>query len=92
MRSYRRVGRPRGLSGTRSTSLALAEEAEPELRGPRQYEWVERLEAEHDNIQAVFFLVARSRRHRAGLRLARALRRLWHMSRGYFDEGRRLLE
>ena len=31
--------------------LALAEEAEPELKGARQYEWLERLEAEHDNMR-----------------------------------------
>jgi predicted ATPase len=29
--------------------LAVAEEAEPELAGPQQSVWVERLEAEHDN-------------------------------------------
>ena len=29
--------------------LAMAEEAEPELRGPREQEWMDRLEAEHDN-------------------------------------------
>jgi predicted ATPase len=32
--------------------LALAEEAEPRLRGPEDVEWLERLEAEHDNIRA----------------------------------------
>jgi predicted ATPase/DNA-binding SARP family transcriptional activator len=32
--------------------LALAEEAEPELKGPRQQEWLERLEVEHDNFRA----------------------------------------
>src|SRR5918995_914072 len=32
--------------------LALAEDAEPRLRGPEDMEWLERLEAEHDNIRA----------------------------------------
>jgi predicted ATPase len=31
--------------------LALAEEAEPELAGPEQRLWVERLEGEHDNLR-----------------------------------------
>ena len=32
--------------------LALAEEAEPRLRGPEDMEWLERLEVEHDNLRA----------------------------------------
>jgi predicted ATPase/DNA-binding SARP family transcriptional activator len=32
--------------------LALAEAAEPELRGPRQQEWLQRLETEHENMRA----------------------------------------
>jgi predicted ATPase/class 3 adenylate cyclase len=71
--------------------LALAEEAEPELRGPRQYEWVERLEAEHDNMRAAFSWSLEVGDIELGLRLAGALRRFWHI-RGYFDEGRRRLE
>ena len=33
--------------------LALAEQAEPELGGPRQAVWLEQLEREHDNLRAV---------------------------------------
>src|SRR5918993_3676461 len=29
--------------------LALAEEAEPELKGPRQVEWLDRVEGQHGN-------------------------------------------
>src|SRR5947207_102316 len=32
--------------------LALAERAEPELRGAGQAEWLNRLETEHDNLRA----------------------------------------
>ena len=32
--------------------LAMAEEAEPELLGPREVQWYDRLEEEHDNIRA----------------------------------------
>jgi tetratricopeptide (TPR) repeat protein len=69
----------------------LAEEAEPELKGPRQYEWLERLEAEYDNMRAAFSWLLEGGEIELGLRLAGALRRFWHV-RGYFDEGRRWLE
>jgi predicted ATPase len=32
--------------------LAMAEEAEPELLGPREAQWYGRLEEEHDNLRA----------------------------------------
>jgi predicted ATPase len=71
--------------------LTLAEEGEPELKGPRQHEWLERLEAEHDNLRTAFFSLLEGEDLELGLRLAGALRRFWHV-RGYLDEGRRWLE
>ena len=70
--------------------LALALEAEPELKGARQYEWLEHLEAENDNMRALSPGCSKTEME-PGLRLAGALRRFWHV-RGYFDEGRRWLE
>ena len=71
--------------------LSLAEKAEPELKGLRQYEWLERLEAEYDNMRAAFSWLLEDGDIELVLRLAGALRRFWHV-RGYFDEGRRWLE
>ena len=42
--------------------LALAEAAEPELVGPQQRVWVERLEEEHDNLrEALSWVLERGR-------------------------------
>ena len=76
----------------RDWCLALAEEAEPHLSGPKQASWLNRLERDHDNLRAALA----SSSHEAdgggaGLRLAGALWRFWWM-RGYFSEGRGFLE
>lgn len=72
--------------------VTFTERAEAELVGPAQAQWVERLEADHDNFRSA---LARSLREAgpgdAGLRLAVALGRFWWM-RGHFVEGRRWLE
>jgi predicted ATPase/DNA-binding SARP family transcriptional activator len=70
--------------------LALAEEAELELSGPRQPEWLDRLETEHDNLRAALSW-ALEREVDLGPRIAGALCRFWH-TRGYLSEGRRYLE
>ena len=70
--------------------LALAEEAEPELLGPEQRKWFERLETEHDNLRAALGW-SLGRKDELGLRLAGALSRFWYI-RGYLSEGRRWLE
>jgi predicted ATPase/DNA-binding CsgD family transcriptional regulator len=72
--------------------LGLAERADAELRGPRQEAWLERLEAEHDNLRvALEWSGAKAQGTDAELRLAGALRWFWFI-RGYWSEGRRRLE
>ncbi|HEX6655806.1 MAG TPA: LuxR C-terminal-related transcriptional regulator, partial [Candidatus Limnocylindria bacterium] len=80
--------------------LALAERAEPALRGRDQRSWFPRLEREHHNLRAAlrwsldqvgpdgFNATAEQE---AGLRLAGALGYFWYV-RGYHAEGRRWLE
>lgn len=70
--------------------LALAEEAEPELKGPRQARWLDRLETEHDNFRAALSW-SLGRGVDLGPRIACALRLFWY-TRGYLSEGRTYLE
>ena len=71
--------------------LTLAEEAYPELKGPDQLEWLERLEAEHDNMRAALSWALERKEAEVALRLGGALWWFWAM-RGYHSEGRRWLE
>jgi predicted ATPase len=71
--------------------LTLAEVAFPELRGPDQLEWLERLEAEHDNMRAALSWAFERKEVEVALRLGGALWWFWWM-RGYYTEGRRWLE
>lgn len=65
------------------TNLAL--EAEPQLIGKKQLEWLNALELEHDNMRVALNWNLRNEPERA-LRQATALRRFWEI-RGYFSEG-----
>jgi predicted ATPase/DNA-binding CsgD family transcriptional regulator len=77
--------------------LTLAEQAEPELTGPEQRRWLDRLEVDLDNLRAAVDWAVGS----AGgagvpapalaLRLAAALWRVW-ANRGHLTEGRDRLE
>jgi predicted ATPase/transcriptional regulator with XRE-family HTH domain len=68
----------------------FAEAAEPELTGPRQGGWFDRLETEHDNLRAALaWAVAHD--PVTALRLGAALWRFW-WQRGHAGDGRRWLE
>ncbi|HLY21341.1 MAG TPA: LuxR C-terminal-related transcriptional regulator [bacterium] len=72
--------------------LALAERADPELRGREQEKWFGGLETEHDNLRAV---LVRSESAPDGaeveLRLVGALSWFWYFN-GHWNEGRRWLD
>jgi predicted ATPase/class 3 adenylate cyclase len=71
--------------------LALAEQGESNLREPEEAAWLERLDAEHDNMRAALSWTLGSEETELGMRLAGTLWRFWWM-RGHYTEGRRWLE
>jgi predicted ATPase len=78
--------------------LALAQQAQPELHGPKQTLWLERLEQELDNLRAALEWALEdmadeqtTERRELALRLSAALETFWWMH-GHFREGRTFLE
>jgi predicted ATPase/DNA-binding CsgD family transcriptional regulator len=81
--------------------LALAEDAEIEIGGPKQATWLGRLEREHDNLRAALsWLLEQAEIKEAvegeynielALRLGGALRSFWAVH-GHISEGRNFLE
>ncbi|MBV9547361.1 MAG: tetratricopeptide repeat protein [Chloroflexi bacterium] len=67
--------------------MELAETAENELAGPRQVEWLDELEREHDNFRAALRWCIDHADADTGARLGGALWRFWS-TRGYLREGR----
>jgi predicted ATPase/DNA-binding CsgD family transcriptional regulator len=71
--------------------LAVAEEAEPELKGERQVTWLERLDTEHENLRVTMaWLLGRGESEEAA-RLGWALWLFWGI-RTHLAEGRRSME
>lgn len=71
--------------------LSLAERAECETRGPRQAEWLVRLDRERHNLRAALGRALKADEAETALRLAGALGDYWRV-RGEFAEGRHRLE
>jgi predicted ATPase len=67
--------------------LRLVEEAEPHLTGQRQATWLDRLEAEHDNLRLSQDSLRQAGLGAEELQLVGALMRFWYV-RGYLREGR----
>jgi predicted ATPase/class 3 adenylate cyclase len=69
------------------TYMTLAELAEPHLTGPRQSQWLDRLEREHDNVRAAITWALTRTDADVALRMGAALWRFWQM-RGHLQEAR----
>ncbi|MDQ5826198.1 MAG: tetratricopeptide repeat protein, partial [Chloroflexota bacterium] len=71
--------------------LALTERAEPELRGPQQVSWLDRLEQEHDNLRSALRWTLDHGKPEIAARIGGGLWHFWYI-RGYLGEGRGWLE
>ena len=68
--------------------LSLAQDAWPQITGPDQARWLDRLEAEHDNLRlALTFWLAAEDGVEAALDMCGSLWRFWS-TRGHFASGR----
>lgn len=71
--------------------LGLVEEAEEELRGPRQADWLKRLEREHDNLRAALLYSLEAGETEIALRMVGAVWQFWWMH-GHTVEGSKWLD
>ena len=71
--------------------VGLAETAEPELAGTHQTQWLDRLQAEHENLRAAADWTLSQQHGELALRLAAALVLFWR-GRCHFSEGRVTLD
>jgi len=70
---------------------ALAEEAEPQVRGPEQIAWLDRLERDQGYLRAALRWWIERGEAEPGLRMGSALQWSWYL-RGHLSEGRAWLE
>jgi tetratricopeptide (TPR) repeat protein len=68
--------------------IALAQQAQQHLFGPRRKEWLDRLEDDNDNFRAALDWTVASGDARSAMELSAGLWRFWQM-RGHLHEGRR---
>jgi non-specific serine/threonine protein kinase len=87
---HRETGDDQTAARHRDWYLDIAEKAEVELQGAGQAEWLNRLEAENDNLRAALTHALKTA-PAAGLRASGALWRFWTV-RGHFTEGRDWLD
>jgi predicted ATPase/DNA-binding CsgD family transcriptional regulator len=71
--------------------LSFAEDAERQLTGADQKNWLRRLEREQDNLRAALHWAIEHQEGELAQRMAGALQPFW-LTRGYWSEGRRWLE
>jgi predicted ATPase/class 3 adenylate cyclase len=71
--------------------LTWAEQVEPELSGPAQATWLERIDEEHDNLRTALRWAVEQNEVEIGFRLASALWRYWR-TRGLVAEGNQWAE
>jgi non-specific serine/threonine protein kinase len=67
--------------------VQMAEEAEPHLFGADQMLWLDRLEADHENLRAAMDWALERMNADAALRMVAALRSFW-FTRGHYSQGR----
>jgi predicted ATPase/DNA-binding SARP family transcriptional activator len=86
------AGEDRDTAGRHARFYAgLVEQAEPELTGADQASWLERLQAEHANLQAALRWASQTGDTDLALLTAARLWRFWQL-RGHFAAGRRRLQ
>ena len=71
--------------------LGFAEDAEPRLQGPEQVAWLQRLEADHDNLRAALRWSLHRDETEASVPAGSALSLFWD-THGYVREGREWLD